>query len=182
MNSEELFETMVAKYKLRDASFIPYRMNARIDQVLAPLPRERRILVYGRPIVSRNTYEIICEALFQWQQREAIVASRWRIVSLGESFDPRWTVPVQNMEIGGKASLEDYADHLNRAAIGVSLMISPYPSYPPPKMAEAGVLTVTNKYGQKNLSRRFPEIISIEHVDAELLADAIGAAVREAEI
>jgi hypothetical protein len=182
INSEELFETMVAKYKLRDASFIPYRLNARIDQVLAPLPRERRILVYGRPTVSRNTYEIICEALFQWQQREAIVASRWRIVSLGESFDPRWTVPVQNMEIGGKASLEDYADHLNRAAIGVSLMISPYPSYPPLEMAEAGVLTVTNKYGQKNLSRRFPEIISIEHVDAELLADAIGAAVREAEI
>jgi hypothetical protein len=34
----------------------------------------------------------------------------------------------------------------------------------------------------KNLSRRFPEIISIDHVDAELLADAIGAAVREAEI
>jgi hypothetical protein len=61
-------------------------------------------------------------------------------------------------------------------------MISPYPSYPPLEMAEAGVLTVTNKYGQKNLSRRFPEIISIEHVDAELLADAIGAAVREAEI
>jgi len=113
-------------------------VNARIDQVLAPLPRERRILVYGRPIVSRNTYEIICEALFQWQQREPIVASRWRIVSLGESFDPRWTVPVQNMEIGGEASLEDYADHLNRAAIGVSLMISPYPSYPSRKWPRPG--------------------------------------------
>jgi hypothetical protein len=181
INSEELFETMIAKYKFRDASFIPYRLNTRIDQVLAPLPRERRILVYGRPTVSRNTFEIICEALFQWQQKEPVIASRWRIISLGETFDPRWTVPVQNMEIGGKASLEEYADHLNRAAVGISLMVSPHPSYPPLEMAEAGVLTITNNYGAKQLSRRFPEIISIDRVDAELLANAIGAAVREAE-
>jgi hypothetical protein len=181
INSEELFETMIAKYRFRDASFIPYRLNARIDQVLAPLPRERRILVYGRPTVSRNTFEIIAEALFQWQQKEPVTASRWRIISLGETFDPRWTVPVQNMEIGGKASLEEYADHLNRAAVGISLMVSPHPSYPPLEMAEAGVLAITNKYGAKDLSRRFPEIISIDRVDPKLLAEAIGAAVREAE-
>jgi hypothetical protein len=48
-------------------------------------------------------------------------------------------------------------------------------------MAEAGVLAITNKYGSKDLSRRFPEIISIERADPGLLADAIGAAVREAE-
>jgi hypothetical protein len=181
INSEELFETMIAKYHFRTASFIPYRLNARVDAALAPLPRERRILIYGRPTVSRNAYEIICEALFQWQQRDPVTASRWRIISLGETFDQRWTVPVQNMEIGGKASLDDYADHLNRAAIGISLMISPHPSYPPLEMAEAGVLTITNKYGCKDLSRRFAEIISVDRVDPELLAHAIGAAIREAE-
>jgi hypothetical protein len=181
INSEELFETMIAKYRFRDAFFIPYRLNARINDVLAPLPRERRILIYGRPTVSRNAFEIICEALFQWQQREPITASRWRIISLGETFDQRWKVPVRNMEIGGKVSLEEYADHLNRAAVGISLMISPHPSYPPLEMAEAGVLAITNNYGCKDLSRRFPEIVSIERVDPELLADAIGAAVREAE-
>jgi hypothetical protein len=181
INSEELFETMIASYAFRDASFIPYRLNARLDKALAPLPRERRILVYGRPTVSRNAYEIICEALFRWQQSDPITASRWRIISLGESFHQRWTVPVQNMEIGGKATLENYADHLNRAAVGISLMISPHPSYPPLEMAEAGVLSITNKYGRKDLSQRFPEIISIERVDPELLAQAIGAAVGEAD-
>ncbi|MBV9066611.1 MAG: hypothetical protein JO004_12705, partial [Methylobacteriaceae bacterium] len=134
INSEELFETMIAKYKFRNASFIPYRLNVRVSESLAPLPRERRILIYGRPTVSRNAFEIICEALFRWQQSEPVTASRWRIISLGEEFNPRWTVPVQNMEIGGKASLEGYADHLNRAALGISLMISPHPSYPPLEM------------------------------------------------
>ena len=60
------------------------------------------------------------------------------------------------MEIGGKASLDEYADHLNRAAVGVSLMVSPHPSYPPLEMAEAGVLAITNNYGSKDLSRRLP--------------------------
>jgi hypothetical protein len=48
-------------------------------------------------------------------------------------------------------------------------------------MAEAGLLAITNKYGCKDLSRRFAEIISIESVDPELLADAINAAVQQAE-
>ncbi|GAC1553175.1 MAG: hypothetical protein NVS2B5_11400 [Beijerinckiaceae bacterium] len=181
INSEELFETMTAKFDFRDALFVPYRLNSRIDRLLRPLPRERRILIYGRPTVARNAYEIVCEALFLWQQREPIAASRWRIISLGESFDTKWTSPVQNIEIGGKATLEAYADHLNRAAVGISLMISPHPSYPPLEMAEAGVLTITNRHDGKDLSRRFPQMICVDWVDAELLAGAIAAAVQEAE-
>jgi beta-1,2-rhamnosyltransferase WsaF-like protein len=60
-------------------------------------------------------------------------------------------------------------------------MLSPHPSYPPLEMAEAGVLTITNKYGCKDLSRRFADVISIEQADPELLAEAIEVAVREAE-
>ena len=36
-------------------------------------------------------------------------------------------------------------------------MLSPHPSYPPLEMAEAGVTTITNCYGGKDLRRRFPE-------------------------
>jgi hypothetical protein len=36
-------------------------------------------------------------------------------------------------------------------------------------------------YGCKDLSRRFPDIVSIDRVDPELLAGAISAAIGEAE-
>ncbi|MCX7900564.1 MAG: hypothetical protein N2444_10895, partial [Methylocystis sp.] len=131
VNSEELYSVMTEKHKFRDAAYIPYALNARIDSLLAPKPREAIILVYGRTYVARNAFELICEALFRWQQRDPIRASRWRVVFLGEDFPNERLYPVQNAMVGGKATLDAYADYLNRALVGVSLMISPHPSYPP---------------------------------------------------
>ncbi|PWB82711.1 MAG: hypothetical protein C3F11_10540, partial [Methylocystaceae bacterium] len=109
INSEELFATMTAKYRFLDAYCIPYRMNEEISARLAPEPRERQILVYGRPSVARNAFELIVDGLFCWQQRDPIRASRWRILFVGEDFEESWLYPVQNASVGGKLSLERYA-------------------------------------------------------------------------
>ena len=88
---------------------------------------------------------------------------------------------MQNAAVGGKASLEDYADYLNQALVGVSLMISPHPSYPPLEMAEAGLATITNAYAGKDLRRRFENIVSLTHLDPRSLADAIEETVTRME-
>ena len=113
--------------------------------------------------------------------RNALGASRWRIVFLGEAFEEALVYPVQNAAVEGKVSLNAYADHLNRAAVGVSLMISPHPSYPPLEMAEAGLVTITNAYPGKDLRERFPEIISLASPGVAALASAIEAGVATAE-
>ncbi|MCC3245481.1 hypothetical protein LG047_09130 [Methylocystis sp. WRRC1] len=181
INSEELFSVMTGKYAFREAYFIPYEINRRISAALAEKPRERLLLVYGRPTVNRNAFELICDGLFRWQQRDPIRASRWRIVFLGEDFPDTLLYPVVNASVGGKASLEGYADHLSRASVGVSIMISPHPSYPPLEMAEAGLTTITNGFEGKNLQRRFDNILSLERLDPASLADAIESAVAEME-
>jgi len=181
INSEELFSVMTAKYAFRESYYVPYQINERIAASLSTVPRERLLLVYGRPSVTRNAFELICDALFRWQQRDPIRASRWRIVFLGEEFPDTLVYPVMNATVGGKASLEDYADYLSRASVGVSIMISPHSSYPPLEMAEAGLKTVTNGFEGKNLHQRFDNIISIDMLDAASLADAIESAVAEME-
>jgi hypothetical protein len=181
INSEELFARMAAKHCFRDAFCLPYAINAHISALLVPLPRERTILVYGRPVVARNAFELICEALKQWQQRDPIRASRWRIVFLGEAFEAPLAYPIQNATVEGKVSLDAYADHLNRASVGVSLMVSPHPSYPPLEMAEAGLLTITNAYAGKDLRDRFPEIMSIQDLHPQALIQAIEQAVTAME-
>ena len=181
INSEELFAEMTAKYRFMHTFCIPYRLNERIDQLLAPKPRERLILVYGRPSVARNAFEIICAALHAWQQADPIRSSRWKIVMLGESFDLGYAYPVQNLVIEGKASLERYADILSRASVGLSLMLSPHPSYPPLEMASAGLRTITNAFGNKDLAERFPEIVSLPHVTPDCLVAAIEKAVAAME-
>lgn len=181
INSEELFGVMTSKYRFRDAYCIPYRMNENIAALLAPAPRERQILVYGRPSVSRNAFELVCDGLFRWQQRDPIRASRWRILFLGEDFEQALSYPVQNAMVGGKARLERYAEELNRSSVGISLMISPHPSYPPLEMAEAGLLTITNSYPGKDLRDRFPSILSLDALEPSALADAIESSVEKAE-
>ena len=181
INSEELFSEMTAKYRFLHAFCIPWRLNERIDTLLAPKPRERLILVYARPTVARNAFEIICAALHAWQQADPIRASRWKIVMLGESFDLGHVYPVQNVLIEGKANLERYADYLSRASVGLSLMVSPHPSYPPLEMAAAGVRTITNAFDGKNLAEGFPEIVSLPRLAPDCLAEEIEKSVAAME-
>lgn len=181
VNSEELFAIMTAKHRFAHSFCVPYALNESIAARLEPRSRECTILVYGRPTVARNCFEIICEALTRWQQRDPIRASRWRIVFLGEAFETGLAYPVQNATVEGKVSLDAYADHLNRAAVGISLMVSPHPSYPPLEMAEAGVLTIANDYAGKDLRARFPDIVALRGLHPAELADAIYRAVSRAE-
>lgn len=181
VNSEELYSTITAKYRFSESYCLPYAINPELALGLHPAPRERLFLVYGRPHVARNTFELIIDALFCWQQRDPIRASRWRIAFLGEDFPPSRVYPVQNADVPGKVSLAQYGDYLSRASVGVSLMLSPHPSYPPLEMAEAGMITVTNDFEGRSLRGRFEDMITIEHPEPAALADAIEAAVARAE-
>ncbi len=181
INSEELFRVMTAKHQFRAAFCLPYQTNEKVAAMLRPTPKERIILVYGRPAVIRNAFELICASICRWQQRDPIRASRWAIVFLGEEFEAALAYPVQNATVGGKATLSAYADYLNRASVGVSLMVSPHPSYPPLEMAEAGLLTIANDFTGKQMRRRCPDIVALERLDTETLAQAIENAVETME-
>jgi O-antigen biosynthesis protein len=181
VNSEELFIEMTGKYDLPQAFLIPYQLNEKISSSLKPTAREPRILVYGRPSVARNAFELICMALFTWQQADPIRASRWNIVFLGEDFPQSVIFPIQNATVAGKVALDLYADHLSRASVGISLMISPHPSYPPLEMAEAGLKVITNAFGAKDPRARFPDVLCLDRLTVATLAEVIERAVAEAE-
>jgi hypothetical protein len=70
-------------------------------------------------------------------------------------------------------SLEAYARLLQETAVGVSLMISPHPSYPPLEMAHFGALTITNGFAPKDLAAWHDNIISLDHATPEALAEAL---------
>lgn len=181
INSEELYATIQRKHRFKSACCIPYELNQAIAKRLSPRSRERTILVYGRPSVARNAFEMICDALFLWQQEDPVRASRWRIIFAGEQFNPAWAEPVQNFEVAGKLALEDYAALLNTASVGVSIMLSPHPSYPPLEMIEAGLVTVVNDYAEKRLTNRNPNVISLSRLNGPLLARAVEEAVDRGE-
>lgn len=157
-------------------------LNAQLRKQLGLLkrtPKERRILIYGRPSVQRNAFEVIVMALKLWVSRNP--DSNWDFISAGETHPPVALGHGKTLTSLGKLSINEYAMELARASVGVSLMISPHPSYPPLEMAAFGVQVVTNNYKSKDLSCLAPNIVSVEAVNPEAVAQGIDQCLQGGE-
>jgi len=179
-NTIAIFNTSLLRryFEKRGYSFLKmYHFEPRIDSVLKAhlkpnATKQRRLLVYGRPSSPRNCFEVICAGLREWANTSRD-AHKWTIVSAGEKHP---NVPLGNgLEIRslGKLSLPAYAEQLNECAVGVSLMLSPHPSYPPLEMAHSGILTITNAYDEKNLSLLHDNIYSMTRIAPEEVAKVV---------
>lgn len=143
-------------------------------QQLSPFNKERLLLVYGRPGTDRNAFALVVAALKLWV-RSFQGASAWRIVSAGEVFDPIDLGQGCQLQSLGKLDMDGYADLLSRTAVGLSLMVSPHPSYPPLEMAAFGVRVITNGFANKDLSTLSSYLTSLplaapQHLAAALMA------------
>jgi hypothetical protein len=181
VNSEELAGTFGPLTKEGQRMVLPFTINPAIEENLGPATKEPMILCYGRPSTPRNAFPLLLDALKLFAAREPALVKGWRIVFAGEDFPKGEIAGLANAEVLGKVSLEDYADLLSRSAVGVSLMLSPHPSYPPLEMARAGCEVVTNAYGSKDLSIRAPNITSVRPLTPETLAAGIADAVGRAK-
>lgn len=139
---------------------------------LSHTQKRKQILIYGRPSVARNAFTLIIEALRIWVSQDEDSQS-WEIVSAGEQhpvIDINGTHKVRSL---GKLTLEQYANVLHETAIGISLMVSPHPSYPPLEMAHFGAKVITNSYANKNLSLWHDNIYSLDNCSPQMIADTL---------
>jgi O-antigen biosynthesis protein len=134
-------------------------------------PRQRRMVVYARPSTPRNAFELLCEALRTWGWSDP-ASAQWEVVAAGELTADLDLGPFK-MRALGKLDLPAYAQLLATSAIGVSLMISPHPSYPPLEMAAFGMGVVTNRFANKDLGHFSLNIRSAEQFTPEAIAAAI---------
>jgi lipopolysaccharide biosynthesis protein len=181
INSEELSAFMTASYAIDEAYLIRFKINPKIARSLKSLPRERIICIYARPSTPRNAFSLLCAGIAQWQRNNPEAARIWRIVAAGETFSKDRAGSIMNLSVAGKLSLGDYGELLSKASVGVSLMLSPHPSYPPLEMAAAGIYTITNSFPSKDLSRRNANVVSIAELTADALAVALDDAIHQAE-
>jgi hypothetical protein len=137
-----------------------------------PTAKQKRILVYGRPQIPRNCFPALEKGLRLWAEQNPEF-SDWEVVSAGLPHKPVPIDATRSLRSLGKLSLEDYAELLRTTAVGLSLMSSPHPSYPPLEMAHFGIRTITNRYANKDLGTAHDNIISIPDIDAPTIAAAL---------
>jgi hypothetical protein len=177
VNSEELSNFITARHALPCVFHVPYDINPVLRSRLQACVKQKKIIVYGRPSVARNLFGLIVEGLRVWQGTNPEAHCIFELVFAGEPFDEAQISELENARTVGKLSLEEYAQLLNESAIGIALMMSPHPSYPPLEMAAAGCQVITNAYEFKDLTRRAPNILSLEAVTPQALAAALDVAV-----
>jgi len=181
INSTELRDFIESKYIFKHIFCLPYTTHDAIPLDAAG-KKEKLMLVYGRPSVARNLFELAMDGIGLWQQRHPLLAREWQIVSVGEDYSVGAVAPVCNLLVLGKLGLEDYGSYLSRATIGLSLMLSPHPSYPPLEMAEAGIVTITNTCFGKDLGQRAENIVSLDEITPDTIAEAIATAIDRVSV
>lgn len=145
----------------------------------APAARDRRIVVYARPGTPRNAFELICEGLRLWGWKDAR-AAQWEVAAPGELQSDLDLGPF-SLKALGKLNIDAYAELLSTSALGLSLMVSPHPSYPPLEMAAFGMGVVTNRYDNKRLDETTANIVSLESMTPEAICAALTAQVDACE-
>ncbi|WP_404786056.1 hypothetical protein [Altericista sp. CCNU0014] len=168
---KEFFKKNNYNFK-HEFSFEP-KINASLVR-LAKQKREKKkqILIYGRPTVERNGFPLIIEALRIWS-KEFADAGEWTIISAGEDHGYIKLSSRLKVKSSGKLSLEEYSTILAESFIGISLMISPHPSYPPLEMAYYDMLVLTNKFANKDLSLTHKNIHSISKISPKNIANEL---------
>jgi hypothetical protein len=130
-------------------------------QIAASVERRKKVrncLIYYRTHAVRNCPEL-CEIIIEeLVGRDTRYYADWRFLAIGEGTHE--TLPGSRIKRLGRLSLQEYGKLMSRSAVGLSLMVSPHPSYPPLEMAAAGMLVLTNTYGSKDLSQLHDNIVS----------------------
>ena len=105
---------------------------------------KRKLFFYARPNNPRNLYEYGLQILEECVNRGIIDTQKWDIFFAGQD------TPVFRFENGystinlGQLSWEEYSRFLGTLDLGLSLMYTPHPSYPPFDIACSGGVVVTN--------------------------------------
>lgn len=136
----------------------------------------RRLMFYARPIHLRNLFYFGLEVLDRAIAEGLLDTQRWEIHFVGAG------VPAVTFCDGSAAILHEqigwreYVELVGTMDLGLSLMLSPHPSYPPLDLAASGAVVLSNRHANKtDLSPLCANIVL-----TDLTLPAMMSALREA--
>jgi O-antigen biosynthesis protein len=110
---------------------------------------KKNFFFYCRPRHFRNLYHLGIEVIEKCIEEKIINTAEWNIYFVGSNIPENLPKKFKNSEVFQGLLWSDYAELLRKIDIGLSLMYSSHPSYPPLDLAASGAVVITNKYGEK---------------------------------
>jgi len=91
---------------------------------------------------------------------------------------PRIDIAGRPIQYHDTVPWADYAQLVRTADLGLSLMYTPHPSYPPLDLAASGAVVVTNRFGPKGRTNDYCDNILYAPLSIDGLLDALRAGVE----
>jgi hypothetical protein len=138
---------------------------------------KRKFFFYARPNNLRNLFYLGVDVIEQAVTQQVLNLDQWEIILIGKDIPNvsfcNGYVPTKIENLPWSA----YAELVGTADLGLSLMYTPHPSYPPLDLAASGAVVVTNRFANKrDLSMYSPNLICAE-MDKDSLVEGIRKAV-----
>ena len=152
VNSRLLFDHLaqdMTNINLRGSYFEP----AFPSHLFYPEPRaeavKRTLFFYARPNNPRNLFYVGCEVIQEALSSGILPKDEWRLLLCGKDIPAISFSPSIDVEVKENLRWDEYASFVRRADVGLSLMLTPHPSYPPLDLAASGAVVVTNSFSVK---------------------------------
>lgn len=123
----------------------------------------RRLFFYARGRHDRNLFTRGIEAVDRAIAEGVIDPARWELHFVGSVIPPLSLSRGVAIHRHENLPWADYARLVRTMDLGLSLMYTPHPSYPPLDLAASGAVVVTNRFGPKrDLSRYSANILCVD--------------------
>lgn len=142
---------------------------------------KKRFFFYARPNNPRNLFFVGIDIIDRAINQGIIDLEEWDIflvgkqipnVTFGDGYIPRRCEGLD---------WQEYAELVGTIDLGLCLMYTPHPSYPPLDLAASGAVVVTNKFANKqDLSSYSRNILCVE-LNTEMALEALRAGVALAQ-
>ncbi|MFO1098525.1 MAG: hypothetical protein U1E81_09775 [Xanthobacteraceae bacterium] len=114
-------------------------------------PRDRRNFVfYARPKNLRNLYFRGIEVINAALRADIFNLAEWHFTFVGRDLDEVSLERNVKPRLLQNLPWNEYASFIRQSDLGLSLMYTPHPSYPPLDLAASGAVAVTNRFGPKH--------------------------------
>lgn len=149
--------------------------------VYQPRPKsgKNKLFFYARPNNPRNLFWLGVQVLQEAVSRNLLPAESWEICLVGNSVPSTALLGQHPYKVLESMKWSDYAELIGRVDVGLSLMYTPHPSYPPLDLAASGALVVTNRFGCKQNLSHYSDSIICADPDVSSLVAALAEAIEQ---
>jgi hypothetical protein len=153
------------------------------QKIFYPEPKnpksKRNFFFYARPNHIRNLFYRGLEALNTAVNRGILNPLEWDFHFVGKDV-PEARIGGQPVTLHQKLNWANYAALVRQMDLGLSLMYTPHPSYPPLDLAASGAIVVTNRFANKQNLDFYSKNIVCADLSVEGLVEGIREGIERA--